>query len=403
MGGGLLQLVTKGEHDTYLTGNPEVSFFKMIYKRHTNFAMETIEILSKEQPQRGRQFTFTIPKTGDLIKKCWINITLPAITTSVPNGLFRWTEKPGHAFIDYVEIEIGGQRIDRHYADYFEIFNEFYIESDAKYSAYRYMIGDVSYMTDYSNSKESFRIHVPLLFWFMNDGMELPLVALQNHEVKFNIKLRDYKDIIQVLNMTKSQLSLNQDDIDVSLWVDYIYLDSKERRSFAESDHKYLITQLQYNGDVEYKGKFAKVPIYFNHPVRELFWFLQPDTYIQNNKYFKFDYDYDDFNTKSLVNKCRLILNGLDFTNDFPWEFWNIKIPYDKYQRVPRLGMNAYAFCLNPKIIQPSGTLNMSRVENATLQIETIPEFTDNYKVKVYAINYNIFNVKAGMGFIEFA
>ena len=116
MGGGLMQLVAYGAQDIYLTGNPQITFFKVVYRRHTNFSMEAIEQTFSGSPDFGRKVYCTISRNGDLIHRVYLQVKLPAVTAKAAS-YHRWVNYVGHALIKSVEIEIGGQRIDKHYGD----------------------------------------------------------------------------------------------------------------------------------------------------------------------------------------------------------------------------------------------------------------------------------------------
>ena len=301
MGGGLMQLVAYGAQDIYLTGNPQITFFKVVYRRHTNFSMESIEQTFNGAADWGRKVTCTISRNGDLIYRIYLQVTLPRVSPGeIPAGtanavLFRWLNWIGHVLIKQVEIEIGGQRIDRHYGEWLHIWNELTQES-GKAQGYASMVGNVPRLTqvvrgtaagaiDQQTLVEDNRegvtpevtLYIPLQFWFCrNPGLALPLIALQYHEVKINLEFREARDVYWSSNPAFNIPSIRA----ASLYVDYIYLDTDERRRFAQVSHEYLIEQLQFTGDESVNSASNKIKLNFNHPVKELIWVVHRDAHL---------------------------------------------------------------------------------------------------------------------------
>ena len=206
---------------------------------------------------------------------------------TVPNNV-AWTNGLGHALIRYVEIEIGGQRIDKHYGVWLEIWNEL-TQTSEKQNGYNHMVGSYATSVGLVGNAASPRIYyVPLQFWFCrNPGLSLPLIALQYHEVKVIMEFRTAAELIVGLTAAgdrdnaSNTTSIN-DSSGVSLqyaalWVDYVYLDTQERSRFAQVSHEYLIDQLQFTGaeSLQIDQVANKIRLNFNHPVKELVWVLQ--------------------------------------------------------------------------------------------------------------------------------
>jgi hypothetical protein len=335
MGGGLMQLVAYGAQDVYLTGNPQITFWKVTYRRHTNFAMEAIEQTFNGQADFGRRVTCTISRNGDLAYRTYLQVTLPEINQQMKNdavndytinGVFaRWLDFPGEQLISQVEVEIGGQRIDRQYGDWMHIWNQLSLPVGLEKSYYK-MVGQttqLTFITDPSFSSidgpcdsQSPRqvcaprdalpettLYVPLQFWFCrNPGLALPLIALQYHEVKINLDIRPIDECLWAVsslncdpvtptslidptpmvfgtagNGVKVRQAYNQSLVAASLYVDYIFLDTDERRRMAQNPHEYLIEQLQFTGDESVGSSSNKIRLNLNHPCKELIWVVQPD------------------------------------------------------------------------------------------------------------------------------
>jgi len=312
MGGGLMQLVAYGAQDVYLTGNPQITFWKVTYRRHTNFAMESIEQTFNGQADFGRRVTCTISRNGDLCYRIYLQITLPEINQSMKNSTgavyARWLDFPGEQIISQVETEIGGQRIDRQYGDWMHIWNQLTLSKEQERGYFK-MVGNttqLTYITDPSfvdvdgpcggttgprqvcaprNALPETTLYVPFQFWFCrNPGLALPLIALQYHEVKINLDLRPIdeclwavSDLSATSGSVKVTQAYNQSLVAASLYVDYVFLDTDERRRMAQNPHEYLIEQLQFTGDESVGSSSNKIKLNFNHPCKELVFVVQPD------------------------------------------------------------------------------------------------------------------------------
>ena len=315
MGGGLMQLVAYGAQDVYLTGNPQITFWKVSYRRHTNFAMESIEQTFNGQADFGRRVTCTISRNGDLAYRTYLQVTLPEINQQMANttgtaqtGVYaRWLDFPGEQMISQVEVEIGGQRIDRQYGDWMHIWNQLTLTSEQQRGYYK-MVGNttqLTFITDPSfndvdgpceanaprqvcaprNALPETTLYVPFQFWYCrNPGLALPLIALQYHEVKINLDIRPIDECLFAVGTLacssgsgKVTTAYNQSLVAASLYVDYVFLDTDERRRMAQNPHEYLIEQLQFTGDESVGSSSNKIKLNFNHPVKELVWVVQPD------------------------------------------------------------------------------------------------------------------------------
>ena len=306
MGGGLMQLVAYGAQDVYLTGNPQITFWKVTYRRHTNFAMESIEQTFNGQADFGRRVTCTISRNGDLAYRTYLQVTLPEIGQEEAEYA-RWLDFPGEQMISQVEVEIGGQRIDRQYGDWMHIWNQLTLSKEQERGYYK-MVGNttqLTYITDPNfenvdgpcstatnnaprnvcaprNALPETTLYVPLQFWYCrNPGLALPLIALQYHEVKINLDLRPIDECLWATkslgSATKAPKAYQQSLVAASLYVDYVFLDTDERRRMAQNPHEYLIEQLQFTGDESVGSSSNKIKLNFNHPCKELVFVAQPD------------------------------------------------------------------------------------------------------------------------------
>ena len=485
MGGGLMQLVAYGAQDIYLTGNPQITFFKVVYRRHTNFSMEAIEQTFNGNPDFGKKVSCTISRNGDLIHRVYLQTTLPEVDlsgagkTDLGAGVteFIWVNWVGHQLVKNVEVEIGGQKIDKHYGEWLHLWNEL-TQQTGQQSGYARMVGNVHALVAPNgagvNGGRHFpktTLYIPLQFWFCrNPGLALPLIALQYHEVKINVEFNDLdkcaqasKDIagngLGSRGSTDNNVSLKNNMLslqDTSLWVDYIYLDTDERRRFAQVSHEYLIEQLQFTGEESISSTNNKIKLNFNHPVKELIWVVQSNQVTNDSvkQFFNFSDRVDQsFITGSPmdplglgltgpldlglgvepttidnggllqsslgaspqllesfdrglnpVDTCKLQLNGHDRFQERKGDYFNYVQPYQHHTNTPALGINVYSFGLKPEEHQPSGTCNFSRIDNATLQLKVTSETVkESAKVRVYATNYNVLRIMSGMGGLAYS
>lgn len=374
MGGGLMQLVAYGAQDVYLTGNPQITFFKVVYRRHTNFSMESIRQTFNGTVASGAKVTATISRNGDLIHRMYVQAGIKnADEAGVPVNA-------GHRLLKEVEVEIGGQKIDKHYSEWLDIWSELTVPA-GKDTGYNLMV-------DVPKADATQTVYVPLQFWFCrNAGLALPLIALQYHEVKVNITFAT--DVMTAQGAAIAQLQ------SAALWVDYIYLDTDERRRFAQVSHEYLIEQLQHTG-AESASTNGQHRLNFNHPVKELVWVNHTAAAANWNDWTK-------------VDTCKLQLNGHDRFAERDGSYFSLVQPYQHHTNIPintvgdgSANINVYSFALKPEDHQPSGTCNMSRIDNATLNISIAAAVAGDV-VRIYAVNYNVLRIMGGMGGLAYS
>ena len=382
MGGGLMQLVAYGAQDIYLTGNPQITFFKVVYRRHTNFSMEAIEQTWNGSATSNGRCTATISRNGDLVHRMYLQV-------DATGGAGR--DNPGADFITNVELEIGGQKIDKHSGDWMEAWAELtepnpsgtVANNTTTATLFQLMSGMGGYNSE-TNVVPASVYTVPLQFWFCrNPGLALPLIALQYHEVK----------VILEHQIATSFASISSH----KLWADYIYLDTDERRRFAQVSHEYLIEQVQ-----EQSWSATSQDLNFNHPVKELVW-RQKGTSNSGG---------DGDNSLAGSGNWQLKLNGHDrfaardakyFTRTQVWEHHSGAGGLDSQAGNNGAGrfndsIAVYSFALKPEEHQPSGTCNFSRIDNAQLTCSGTPGADI-----VYAVNYNVLRIMSGMGGLAYS
>jgi hypothetical protein len=402
MGGGLMQLVAYGAQDVYLTGNPQITFFKVVYRRHTNFSMESIRQVWMGGNDTAGHMSATISRNGDLVNGLHLEVVHKINSgAAVANAV--------HSMIDTVECEIGGQMIDRQSGEWMEVYSELtepdpdgrIIKHDAPGasaghgSKFQLMSGCGGVISDRSNYHRNI---VPFRFWFCrNPGLALPLIALQYHEVKINLSFKE---------STQTTISSNK------LYADYIYLDTDERRRFAQVSHEYLIEQVQRR---EYSNVVTTMDLDFNHPVKELIWCTKREDTgltkaLPGSQLSK--------STTSFETTYQIKLNGHDRFSERPLEYF-ARYQVWRHHSGNQLGsldttdaagcesVAVYSFALKPEEHQPSGTCNFSRIDNAQLIINRVNDDFNtgntNPNINVYAINYNVLRIMSGMGGLAYS
>ena len=451
-----MQLVAYGAQDVYLTGNPQITFFKVVYRRHTNFSMESIQQTWNGTVATGNKVTCTISRNGDLIHSMYLDMTLTGCDAA------STVDNVGHALVKEVTVEIGGQTIDKQYGEWLDIWSDLTLPA-SKSDGYHEMVN--------GGTSAGRHLMVPLQFWFCrNAGLALPLIALQYHEVKISVQFRSSDDV------GTAALALSGSN----LWVDYIYLDTDERRRFAQVSHEYLIEQLQFPGTDPADNKHR---LNFNHPVKELVWVenasgaanwrnwvATSDDNIKvvlnghdrmgarGNKYYTHVQPYYHHsnvpveyphvsvskagaatadsnkggaaagaNTMELTTAARagevvgLIMKSGTAGDDTNYTITenhdtgkitftpnlvkaiadSVAVTFHRevHGEVASRNIHVYSFALKPEEHQPSGTCNFSRIDNADL----LYNGSSGNSVSVFAVNYNVLRIMSGMGGLAYS
>ena len=519
MGGGIMQLVAYGAQDLFLTKDPQVTYFKIVYRRHTNFSTETIRQNFTKTPNFGTKTTCFLSQAGDLIGKIYFGVKVPRLPKIVDDEgnadtLTRvaWVRRLGYAMIRFVEIEIGSQLIDKQFGEWMHIWSELTVNSD-KLRGVSQMIGDRQELITFSNGKTSCLLYIPLQFWFCrNTGLALPIASLQYSDVKINIELRDLEECIittpthyiQLENAlvnyspleyikqdidgviangifvdydittkrlyyirvsrnsfqgTDSTTSdpfnnteldkfkiigetseyealpaagvvehnhrfndrqlLNSNIVEGFLLVEYVFLDIDERLRFAKEKQEYQIDRVIFDGEKQVDSTNQRLRLALSHPTKELFFVAQFD-FLQDtriNDYFNYT---DNFRHKlqdttlgqtigdlvgsNLIKMATVIFNGQERISFRDSEYFNWVQPYQNHTQTQNEGSNVFSFSLFPEKYQPSGSANLSRIDEVTLQIRLDNQINqDNIaKVRVYSISWNRLRIANGIGGLVF-
>jgi len=414
MTSGLIQLVSNAESTKFLTGNPQITFFKTVYKKYSNFYITTIEQSINGKTFFGSSVNSILNKSGDLLKNIYLEILLPDLNKPESASWFGYTNNIGCNLIKSVTFKINDQIIDKIYGDSIDIYNNI-IDNDISDMVLEYESDYSIRNTQNTIPKAKRHCYINLPFWFSrNTGLALPLIALNNSDINIDIEFGDLNKVIKIDNYNKlDEISVKTDsEFDCKLWTECIYLDEVEKKIFSTKAHEYLIEQLQYNGDniITKFDKKKEVFLNFRHPIKELIWVISVDnTNIDTN--LNHDYNnitrytsyYSDY--KDTFETVTIKLNSMTFLEDKSPNYFRILQSnlYHKNRRNKHI--YSYSFSLNPEEFQPSGALNFSDLNTSLFTFN----FTDNNNnsivdsgcatngvIKVFAYNYNILKIASG-------
>jgi hypothetical protein len=415
MAGGLMQLVAYGAQDVYLTGNPEVTFYQAKYKRHTNFAMENIEQTVNGTAANSGRVSVTVARNGDLVGDMYVELESDiAATATAEGGDCNWVAERA---VSSVELSIGGQRIDKHYQKWWRLYSELYLD-EAKKATWGKM----------TTAADGSTVYLPLIFFFnRNPGLYLPLIALQYHEVRIDIDLA--ADFTTFLNASVFKV-----------WANYVYLDTEERRRFAQKGHEYLIEQVQHTGtDTVDPSATKQVRLSYNHPVKELVWCfsntaaksslwnftaknLVTEVALQSDQtangldancfvpisnlgtpMYATELSTEAFTEENAgqLDTFKLVLNGQDRFKEQKGKYFNQVQAYNHHSGCPAPGVYSYSFALKPEEHQPTGTCNFSRIDNAQVAVKMGAGTATS--MHMFATNYNVLRIQSGMGGLAFS
>ncbi len=488
MGLGLLYLVSKGKEDLYIVQNPNITFFKIVYKKHTNFSSESIDQYFKTIPDFGRKVTLNVSKNADLMGEIYLKVILPIVPSNNHPEIsnikkFRWVNMIGFALIKNIDLEIGGILINRLYSDWLHIWHELTINSGHK-SGFNKMIGNIEKITTFTNGKESYELTIPINFWFTREsGLYLPLLSIYQHEISIEVEFNDVKklyietpshyitiddecvifqenellvqktrnntnivkfihfDIITkklYFNKVKGELVLddkfpivgeinkfsmnlkssymitndnayfNQKEpsiINAYMMINYIYLDNLERQIFRESDHQYLIELPQKISPRIINNNITSYKLNLKNPNKLLIFYAKLHDNIKNNDYFNYSLSptVDDNDYNNIIQKVKLNINSVDRLEIYDFNYFSLIEKFkSNFNNIKNIGI--YSFSLYPKDHQPSGTMNFSKVDDASLGLTLDQNISYNNpaEISAFGLEYNILRVIDGLAGLAF-
>ena len=396
-----MQLIAYGAQDVFLTGDPQITFWKGVYRRHTHFAIESIGLGFIGTTDFGESASCVIPRNADLLSAMHLQIELPAVSTEgLTDYFWSWRNGIGNSIVKSATIEIGGQSMDKQFGLWMDIWDELSTPSE-KSNGYKTMVGKETPTRTASGVSKI--LYVPFQFWFCrHPGSAIPLVALQYHEVKLKI---DFE------TLENCQLLLNTSDIEhpnysgtitadtstltsVKLYADYVYLDEEERERFIKSSQQYLIEQVQHTSIDSLTSGINNHSLFFSHPVKELIWVIRDST------------DSDSFNYSEVLKESggntKLVFNGHDRASARPGSYYRQVQPYQHHTRMPSQAVYVYSFAVSPEEHQPSGSINFSRLDNAEIILDVDSSITTLY-ADIFATSYNVFRVQSGLGGLAYS
>lgn len=424
-GGGLLQLVAQGKQDVFLTGNPQITWFKMVYRRYTNFSIEQQIIPFDNQADFGRRITVLLPRKGDLLGGLWIEVTLPQIFDSVNTSQqLSYVNAAGHALIQEVSIEIGEQEIDKQTGEWMEIWSNYTVTSD-KVQAWNNMIGKTDGASSGNVGPETvsqygpLNLYIPLRFWFCkNPGLFLPLLALQYHPIRINITLRKLQEMFVIgtpPNVPCVQTPKEAHITSMVMYGDFVHLDIEERKRFVANTHEYLIEQVQYTNSlpIEAGASTLNFPMEFNHPIRSLYWLIQRSAAVAVNQWFNYtnlsvgeNSGASQNSYQNMITDALIQLDGFDRFDKRSADYFRLVQPF-QYQTVVPLDtyVYSYSFAFRPEDVQPSGSMNASRIDSLNLQVtfnNMVTPTRGTANARIYATNHNVLRIVDGFGGLLF-
>ena len=441
MGGGIMQVI-RTDKSNYIVGNPQMTFFKSVYKRHTNFAMETIEVAMNSYPTVNQTTTTAvIPKNaGDLLGSMFYDVLLTGnahtragnssdTSDKTTTGYLNWMPATGYAYIKEVSLLIGNQEIEKHFSEWFDIWNEL-TDIDLKehllinkWNDKEVYLGNYPIAND--GTQNSLQLYIPLKFFFCrNPGLYLPLIALQYDDIEIKTMFRKLDFLINAEN-TATTASVNPQ---VKLFANYIYLDEVERRIFTQKPHEYLIDQIQHNGKVTLDANNGIHELNFNNLVKELIWVCKqkaveekdPTTdgatavllneegnaVTKGNDYFNYTSPFGTSNgspqnlefvggeeSPEPFSTGKITIDGNDRFTQLKASYFRTAQPYYHHSKVPQKHIYSYSFALYPEKHQPSGFCDFTKYKNITL---TLNNPISNANLLVFAVGYNVLRVSEG-------
>jgi hypothetical protein len=403
MGAGtLVELIARGNQDAYLIGNPQFSYFKSVYKRHTNFSIEPIRQIFSESPNFGKRVVCTIEKKADLLNDVLLELELPALGPDL-----SWTNGIGYFMIDFVELQLGGEPIDRITGDLLDAWMELTTQLGIKNSLYT-MIG--KNITFNKNSQTgALKLLMPLPFWFTRSiDRALPLISMQYIDVRIVVQFKSFDQCWFKLTSVApppSNISITK----ANLLCNFIYLDVFERvKMAANAVFEYLIEQFQISpvntivmNTINYTAR-----MFFNHPVKELIWMYRTRVATNSNDYYNYanilNYDTASEIRNAPFDTMQIKFNGNDRFEMLPYTYFTLFEPYKVHSCGTAEYIHVYSFALNPESVQPSGTCNFSKLDNVSMYLACAPNIQDG-DLFIFATNYNILRIQSGMAGVMFS
>jgi hypothetical protein len=320
--------------------------------------------------------------------------------------LTAWAEEPGHAILEEVQFSIGNKKIDTQNGQWLSIHRQL-TQTLRHNEAYDILIGQVPELITFDGKpKPSYTLTVPLQFYFCKySGLAVPLISLKNSDISIDFRFRTLQQLLK----TQYDLDLDLKPENASIFVEYYFLANDERERFATRVQEYLIETVNWRSipNLITQGSSQSISFDFNHPTKYITWFGQPQFYREDNflAYFKYDYQ-----NQSVISYTKMYFNNIvRLDTHVKSSFYNYVQPYYYAKRTPSKGLQLYSFALYPFDYNPSGTVNLSRIDTIRMELEFNPEAVEasmvgglGMYVGVYAVSYNVLRIANGVASLAF-
>ena len=449
-----------GSEDVFITGSPQITFFKAVYRRHTNFAIEikdgSTESNSTTRADQDCDLSYKISKNGHLLYRMWLDVYLfaPTYTPATEHTVgeyINWTNNTAHAYLKECKIGITGQDIDTHTGHWLDIYNEMNDINGSDHLGLNKHQAKNTYLKSNTSRLKDLQLSIPLQFWFCrNPGLALPIAALQKSAITLKLKLRNPQELVNLSGTPPTTLAKITKPPVLKLFYEIIHLADDEARRFIQNKHEYLIETLQ-----SYDTTLTDTVLIsnFSHPIKELIWVMidnrknngtlmsRPniDSTLntagtsegvvsnivgtpQGNDYFNYmcgtleNYN----NTNNIIlesaggggniygtgrkycewfNTCVLKLDSTERFSTQKAVYFRTTQPSHYKGFIPKKHIYSYSFALNPTEYTPSGSVNFTQIDNKVLHFTNVINNTAfDVKIHIFGINYNIFRIMSGMG-----
>ena len=419
---GHVQLAVTGLQDELITGSPDITYFQKRFTKHTKFALELMDNPFEGEVDFGTTSRCIIQRRGDLIRNIYLRIELPALNTAATSNV-GYSDSIGHSIIEYADLIIGGQTIERITGEYMEIFTELFVV-DSQQFAVRDVVGKTYKRTGlgpasvdqtvtnnfFGTYPRTFIVNLPFYF-NRSDSLSIPLCALTRQEVEVEIKFRPLDQVIVTPDASVTGGPTVGNVIRASMPTEYVFLGDEERNLFMNSSLEYIITQLQLSRSVMEANLMSKTfRLRFVNPVKEMYIMIQDKdkaaaNVVTGNDHLNYQNPlntsnplYNQLSTMSLTFNNEIMISG-DVADAL---YLHDIEPMNHHSRVPRRLFYNYSFALDPENYLPTGQVNMSRINNKLLTLNTPTPSVDR-DVRIYAKSINILKIRDGLAGLLFA
>lgn len=397
-----MQIQNFGRQDVDTTLNPTMTFWKSEYSRHTPFALEpkTVEFLG--QPSWGRRFNAKVERIGDLVGRIWLAVELGHLNNG--NGGARYVDDVGRAMLQDVTLTFGTTDYDKLYPEPMHAEEELRDDIERQLGRLTGKSGNIAQLEEWA--KDTQYLFVPLDFWFAKDyGQYVPLIGMYLTDFKIYVSLKQKADIIVGVGQNYVPTASDAQILNMYLLCETVILDDPEREFFAATPLKWIITQHQYAGPLNIRSNSTsyQADLHFNHPTKELMFLYRKESNTAAKNYFNFSGEETGPLQGEAFKTLGLKFNSNDrFTPQGPL-FFRVLQPKCHHNRIPRKHIYVYSFALFPEDTQPSGSANLSRIDNTRITLTFGSALTENAEIQIYGTNINSYTLGKGIALLAYA